>query len=274
MDNIQYYYETQCPSPSDVDQSTVILSESRDIDEAAEFHTRDDETGKMDLIPTPPLTQEAVHGKIAVQITEDFEIFPNQSQKPLVMNQFSIVHTATKEDMVAFQQWTEQSQPTAIEECDKHSSFFQADLADPDVVPIKSHTLVRTNLHPSYTEHHIPSPNVHHLPKPFCPEEFLKVDQLCAYQIIVWHLEETLADHNPPPLRLIINDEGGTGKLKLIEAITNYFAYRGVSHYLVKIVYTRIAASHIQGVTCHLAAMISCNEKTILNKTKAKLQEF
>ena len=190
------------------------------------------------------------------------------------MNQFSIVRTATKEDMVVFQQWTEQSQPTAIEERDEHSSFFQANLGSPDVVPIESHALVRTNPHPSHAEHHIPSPDVHHLPEPFRPEEFLKVDQLRAYQIIVWHLEETLADRNPPLLHLIINGEGGTGKSRLIEAITNYFAYRGVSHYLVKMAYTGVAASHIQGVTCHSAAMIGHNQKTMSNKTKAKLQEF
>ena len=79
MDNIQYYYETQHPFPLDVDQLMVISSEPGDVDEAAEFYTRDDEAGETDLIPTPPLTREAVHGKMAVQIAEDFEIFPNQS---------------------------------------------------------------------------------------------------------------------------------------------------------------------------------------------------
>ena len=163
IDNIQYYYETQHPSLLDVDQLMVLLSEPGDVNEVAEFHTRDDEVGEMDLISTPPLTWEAVHGKMAIQIAEDFENFPNQSQKPLVRNQFSIVRTATKEDMVMFQQWTEQSQPTVIEEHDEHLSFFQADLANPDVVPIKSHALVRTNPHPSHAEHHIPSPNVQYI---------------------------------------------------------------------------------------------------------------
>ena len=77
------------------------------------------------------------------------------------------------------------------------------------------------------------------------PEQFLKVDQLCAFKIIVWHLEETLAGRKPPPLRLIVNGEGGTGKSKLIEAITDYFSARGATHLLVKMAYTGIAASHI-----------------------------
>ncbi|KAF8546299.1 hypothetical protein OG21DRAFT_1379075, partial [Imleria badia] len=85
----------------------------------------------------------------------------------------------------------------------------------------------------------------------------LTVDQLRAYKIITWHLDETLAGRNPLALRLIVNGEGGTGKSKLIEAVTDYFRARGAERLLIKMAYTGIAASHIQGLTCHAAAMIS-----------------
>ena len=112
-------------------------------------------------------------------------------------------------------------------------------------------------------------------PAPLCSaEDYLIVDQLRAYKIITWHLDETLAGHRPPPLRLIVNGEGGTGKSKLIEAVTDYFTAMGSQHLLVKMVYTGIVASHIQGITCYVAAMISRNDRTLSNKTKTKHQEF
>jgi hypothetical protein len=40
----------------------------------------------------------------------------------------------------------------------------------------------------------------------------LNADQLRAYKIITWHLDQTLAGNNPPPLQMILYGEGGTGK--------------------------------------------------------------
>ena len=36
----------------------------------------------------------------------------------------------------------------------------------------------------------------------------LRYDQFCAYDIITWHLDQTLAGANPPPLRMLIHGEG------------------------------------------------------------------
>jgi len=45
----------------------------------------------------------------------------------------------------------------------------------------------------------------------------LKPDQFHAYNIIVWHLDQTLAGQAPPPLHMIIHGEGSTGKSKVIQ---------------------------------------------------------
>ncbi len=43
----------------------------------------------------------------------------------------------------------------------------------------------------------------------------LKDDQFRSFDIVCWHLGETLAGNNPPPLRMILYGEGGQGSQKL-----------------------------------------------------------
>ncbi|KAG2122382.1 hypothetical protein BD769DRAFT_1291954, partial [Suillus cothurnatus] len=76
-------------------------------------------------------------------------------------------------------------------------------------------------------------------------------DQRRAYDIIDWHLTETLAGRAPPQLLMIIPGEGGVGKSKTIQTITENFRDRGQADILVKAAYTGIAASIIDGKTIH-----------------------
>ncbi|KAL4077871.1 hypothetical protein J3A83DRAFT_4087193 [Scleroderma citrinum] len=78
----------------------------------------------------------------------------------------------------------------------------------------------------------------------------LKPDQFRAYDIITRHLDRTLSGYEPSPLRMLILGEGGTGKSKVIQTVTEYFAQRGVVHILLKSAYTGVAAS-IDGKTIH-----------------------
>ncbi|RDX46831.1 hypothetical protein OH76DRAFT_1355375, partial [Lentinus brumalis] len=79
----------------------------------------------------------------------------------------------------------------------------------------------------------------------------LRADQFRAYDIIAWHLEQTLSGQHPPPLRMIIYGEGGTGKSRVIQSVTELFAAANCSEMLVKSAYTGIAASLIDGKTTH-----------------------
>ncbi|OCH87121.1 hypothetical protein OBBRIDRAFT_697946, partial [Obba rivulosa] len=76
-------------------------------------------------------------------------------------------------------------------------------------------------------------------------------DQLRAYDIIVWHLDQTLQGKNPKPLRMVIHGEGGTGKSKVIQTVTEYFVQKGAKYLLLKSAYTGVAASLIDGKTTH-----------------------
>ena len=101
----------------------------------------------------------------------------------------------------------------------------------------------------------------------------LRYDQFRAYDIITAHLNATLAGESPPPLRMLIHGEPGTGKSKAIQTATEYFVARGVRFMLQKAAYTGIAASLIDGKTTHMIAMISPRkDHSVSVESKAKLQ--
>ena len=103
----------------------------------------------------------------------------------------------------------------------------------------------------------------------------LKADQHRAYDIVTGHLDQTLSGHELPPLRMLIHGEGGTGKSKVIQTITEYFMHRGVTHMLLKAAYTGVAASLVNGKTTHTIAMVSVGKDTMISdESKAKLQQF
>lgn len=109
----------------------------------------------------------------------------------------------------------------------------------------------------------------------------LKRDQRRAFDIVAWHLHQTvnsMLTHqaSPPPLRMILYGEGGTGKSKVIQTITDVFKSRGVAHMLVKSAYTGIAASLINGKTIHTIAHLSTARKPsqLSDESKAALQTF
>jgi hypothetical protein len=62
----------------------------------------------------------------------------------------------------------------------------------------------------------------------------LTTDQFRAYDIIRRHVEETIANKNLPPLCMIMYGEGGTGKSRVIQTITELFAQKQITHMLKK----------------------------------------
>jgi len=103
----------------------------------------------------------------------------------------------------------------------------------------------------------------------------LRPDQARAYGIIEWHLNQTLDGADPPPLRMVLYGEGGTGKSRVIQTVTDAFEARGSKHILVKAAYTGVAASLVDGKTTHVIAGISVHSKgSVKDEAKKKLQEF
>ena len=102
----------------------------------------------------------------------------------------------------------------------------------------------------------------------------LNADQFCIYDIITWHLDQTLASLKPPPLQMIVHNEGGTGKSRVIQTVMDYFASKSSKYLLLKAAYTGVVASLIDGKMTHVIGMISTTGCLISDEAKAKLQQF
>ncbi|KAG9020892.1 hypothetical protein FRB95_003284 [Tulasnella sp. JGI-2019a] len=90
-------------------------------------------------------------------------------------------------------------------------------------------------------------------------QDGLLTDQRRAFDIIEWHLQETLARCEVPQLLMQIHGKGGTGKLKVIRTVTDTFQALGADEMLTRSAYTGIAASIIDGKTLHTIAAILMN---------------
>jgi len=73
---------------------------------------------------------------------------------------------------------------------------------------------------------------------------------------------------------MIIPGEGGVGKSKTIQSITENFYRLGKGDLLVKGAYTGIASSVIDGKTLHVLAMIPLNGRQQSSQTQKKLVDF
>jgi hypothetical protein len=106
----------------------------------------------------------------------------------------------------------------------------------------------------------------------------LLADQRRAFDIIHSHMQQTLSGNNPPQLLMQIQGEGGTGKLRVIQTVTQGFQQRGASAMLIKAAYTGIATSLIGGQTTHRIAFLTTRgnalDALISQETRQKLEAF
>lgn len=102
----------------------------------------------------------------------------------------------------------------------------------------------------------------------------LNNDQRRGYDIVDWHLHETIAGKKPPQLLMLIPGEGGVGKSKLIQTISQNFDRCGRGEWLVKGAYTGIAASLIDGKTLHVLGGIPVGGRKQSSQTKKRLRKF
>ena len=74
---------------------------------------------------------------------------------------------------------------------------------------------------------------------------------------------------------MVLHGEGGTGKSRVIQTVTEAFEARGAKHLLVKVAYTGVAAPLINGKTTHVITGVSLYSKgSIKDEKKKKLQEL
>lgn len=263
LSNIQYFYQCELSAQEHRDsQDRTNLDDDgnfeADVDEQAEDDPSVDEFSSR-------LSAEDVNGMLAVERARAARIFPaNES-------------LADEHDL---QLQPRNGDPVDMERLCKWKDRMTQQGQDPwrndDEPPSHSGADVQP-LHES--SKHTSASSITQLLRPeealsAVEPDMLNIDQRRAYDIITWHLDRTLAGQQPPPLRMLITGEGGTGKSKVIQSCTEYFRSKGVQEMLMKCAYTGIAASLIEGKTCHAAASISRNNRTMSAVAKAKLQKM
>ena len=244
LSGIQYFHECESAAHSD---DTHPYSYPIPTDQAL-----DDESG-IDHVPnTPGFSEEGLallkaeatplreeqHGRMAIEIAKHLGIFQNDQRVWRINQGTTGPANATEADLSRISMWSNLLQAAVDGKNDTHASesppttttaTIERSLLGDD--PRESPPTV--TLQATGSEQALPAVD----------PGSLKFDQLHAYRIVDWHLDETLRGTCPPPLRMIMYGEGGTGKSRVIQTITESFAARGVSRMLVKAAYTGVAAS-------------------------------
>src|ERR1700722_8524980 len=91
----------------------------------------------------------------------------------------------------------------------------------------------------------------------------LNNEQTRAFRIIAQHSYED----KPDQLRMFLSGAGGTGKSRVIDALSDFFAQRGQARRMRLCAFTGVAARNIKGMTLHSALSLSqrANKKEKLN---------
>jgi hypothetical protein len=283
---IHYLNETH--SAIDKDHNTVDLNNLENelvTNENVEEHGKEcdlpstltyNEESLKAIIHAQTSWPEEMHGRLAVEIGKLSGIFENFGEDTWnIDDSASKIKAASSEDLHNLQSWREQIQHDidSMNSCTKETQ--------PSDSGNVQHLTEQINIDPSVqpviaSEMHMPFGD----PVSAIEPELLNIEQHRAYDIIIWHLEQTLAGRNPPPLRLIIHGEGGTGKSKVLQTVSHTFKERGCEHLLLKSAYTGVASSLIEGKTTHIIAGIGVTsgrhdyEKSMREETRKKLQEF
>ena len=91
-----------------------------------------------------------------------------------------------------------------------------------------------------------------------CDEFSLNTDQQHTFYIIANHANEC----SPNPLRMYVGGEAGTGKSRLIHAVTEFFMRSGMARRLRLTSYMGVAARNIKGMTLHAALQLSQRKRS------------
>ncbi|KIK20991.1 hypothetical protein PISMIDRAFT_104794, partial [Pisolithus microcarpus 441] len=216
--------------------------------------------------------QEELHGLSAVESAKYANVFPDNHLSIPVMNNAFFLHTATDTDIQSLKNWQREMEMDVVLQNLESISATQTHPSEADVqcleipFPGDGRPLVENVGEDNEISEKALTP---------ADPSTLKEDQRCAYEIVSWHVNQTLRGLDPPPLRMLIHREGGTGKSKLIQTITDNFSANGAKHMLVKAAYTGVAASLIDRKTTHSIGMITRKDNGVVkDATKQKLQKY
>ena len=206
--------------------------------------------------------REYVHGQLAVEAARIQGVLPDSKTKWDVLPE-SDVETAPPNIEAVLDTWKLELQRSSLlsEETDLDPQISTT-ISEPGVCPIADLSdLTRGENKERETISAI-------------EVDRLNDDQRRAYDIVDWHLRDTIDGNIVPQLLMMIPGEGGVGKSKLIQTITQNFERQKKGYWCVKGAYTGIAASLIDGKTLHVLGGIPVRGGRQSAQTLKKLHDF
>ena len=276
VSGLQYFHEcSSAAATNDVDstfaQQLARQAEDGDLDDEGVSPLGEEltEEGLAELKAAAVPYREHLHGVLAIEVAKRAKIFHDELSSWSNATT-SLPRIADDDDLRMIASWANQLQADVAQKNAQHlppppDLPTQAPLIEPltdgtlaaDICPLSDAL--------ASSEEALDGMDVSHL----------RPDQARAYGIIGWHLDQTLNDASPPPLRMVLYGEGGTGKSRVIQTVTDAFEARGSKHILVKAAYTGVAASLVNGKTTHVIAGVSLHSRgSMKNEARKKLQEF
>ncbi|PSS32096.1 hypothetical protein PHLCEN_2v2137 [Hermanssonia centrifuga] len=282
---IEYYHDCRMAARDHVDEELPLddrqdADAMRGIDDmelgegVPETHTTVSEAAISEVLMLGTSPQELNHARHAIEIARSVKIFPDENDNWSVTD--TEVKNAEGGDLVRLSEWQKCMHADVLRQNTAEDVATNVVAAVTDTANVTPQVMDGANTHAgpnivattpvlSSADGVLTAANVN----------MLKDDQFRAFDIMRWHLDQTLAGNQPPVLRMIIYGEGGTGKSKVIQTVTEEFARRGVQYMLVKSAYTGVAASLIDGKTTHTIAALSVKNGAVMSDdAKAKLQVF
>lgn len=213
------------------------------------------------------LDKEYIHSQLGVEAAKIQGIFPDDEMKWSIAKDEEI-KVAHEDSLDVLHNW--QHQLDQILEIVNNKDFNLTEnpqLRPAQVLPISdlSHDIESPESMSTIEETDMLAP---------CEIASLNDDQRRAYDILDWHMKETIAGKIPPQLLMVIPGEGGVGKSMLIQTITKKFRQRHIRSWLVKGAYTGVAASLIDGKTLHVLGGIPVQGGKQSSQQAKKLREF
>ncbi|THH04463.1 hypothetical protein EW146_g10168 [Bondarzewia mesenterica] len=266
MEGFQYFHEcaSAAQKKAHVDnQKRTTVEDDSDLEEDDDAGTEEimTEEGLAALMDDQTNPREKVYAHVALSHAVRAGIFSNHGNPEVfVGDELSTggVVNATESHIQSLHRWRDEMSKDIADRNETNNgrpnryetSLSMNEDGQPSVTPLSASSFHSQNL--DWDAVH----GVEEALSPLAQSE-LKQDQKRAYDIISWHLRQTLTGKRPPPLRMIIHGEGGTGKSKVIQTVTELFAQVGARGMLAKAAYTGVAASLIEGKTTHVLCAIS-----------------
>lgn len=250
ISNIQYFHKTSANNDHDVDDA------ENPVDQSLLHQTRDDGLGSNpiqdDISPimtetdlqillnkeTSPRERQSAKDAMAIARVHGIFIRPNKSNGSSDVQQDG-VRLAIKSDFESLSIWRKQMDDLINTKYEEERS-----ITCPSIQPSEpgNVTLFDVNMSDIATSGSVfpvveSNPNTGEMA---AEEVVLNEEQQHAYDLVSSHLNLTLANENPGPLRMIIYGEGGTGKSKIIQLLTSKFVKLGCRGLLIKSAYTGV----------------------------------